>query len=43
MQTQRLELKYLIPEETARRVSDFVAPYLQLDSFGATQPGGPIR
>jgi len=40
MQTQRLELKYLIPEDLARRIRDFLTPYLQLDSFGATQAEG---
>lgn len=40
MQTQRLELKYLIPDALAGRVRDFVAPYLRLDSFGAARPGG---
>ena len=38
MQTQRFELKYLIPEETARKARDFVRCYLDEDEFGASQP-----
>jgi hypothetical protein len=37
MQTQRLELKYIIPEMLAVRIRDFIYPYLELDSFGATR------
>ena len=38
MQSQRFELKYLIPEDTARKVRDFVRCYLDVDEFGANQP-----
>lgn len=35
MQLQRWELKYVIPEELALAVRDFVRPYLELDEYGA--------
>jgi hypothetical protein len=38
LQLQRLELKYIISEETALTVRNFVGSYLELDEFGATQP-----
>ncbi len=38
LQASRFELKYVIPEHTALAVRDFVAGYLDLDEFGATQP-----
>src|ERR1700744_2888794 len=38
VQHQRLELKYIIREQTALRVRDFVSSYLDLDGFGAGQP-----
>lgn len=38
MQSQRLELKYVIPERLASRVRDFILPYLELDAYGATRP-----
>ena len=38
MQQSRFELKYLIDEYTAARVSDFVKNYLSLDEFGVDQP-----
>jgi SPX domain protein involved in polyphosphate accumulation len=38
LQTQRLELKYIIPEALAVRIRDFLLPYLEMDSYGATQP-----
>ena len=38
MQTQRFELKYLIPEDTALKVRNFVRSYLEVDEFGANQP-----
>ncbi len=34
-QQQRFEYKYVIPEALAPRVRDFVATYLELDSYGA--------
>ncbi len=37
VQHQRLELKYIIREQTALRVRDFVSSYLELDSFAAGQ------
>lgn len=40
MQTQRLELKYLIPDGLALKIRDYLASYLQPDSFGAMQPDG---
>jgi SPX domain protein involved in polyphosphate accumulation len=39
MQSQRLELKYLITEDTAARIQDYVSSFLELDEFGATRPG----
>lgn len=38
LQTQRLELKYIIPEGLAVRIRDFLLPFLEIDAFGATQP-----
>ncbi|MCC5807077.1 MAG: polyphosphate polymerase domain-containing protein [Opitutales bacterium] len=38
LQTQRLELKYIVPETVIERVRDFVRPHLVLDSFGQSQP-----
>jgi hypothetical protein len=38
MQMQRFELKYIIREELALQVRDFVACYLECDEFGATMP-----
>lgn len=38
LQFQRLELKYIITEDVAQGVRDFVRAYLDLDEFGATQP-----
>jgi len=38
MQQQRFELKYLLPEDTALAVRDFVSGYLEIDEYGATQP-----
>ena len=38
LQLQRFELKYVIPEETALAVRDFVSSYLEIDEFGATLP-----
>lgn len=37
IQTQRSELKYIIPEHLTDRIRDFLVPYLVLDSFGAQQ------
>jgi len=37
LQHQRLELKYIIHEETACGVRDFVSSYLTLDAFGTRQ------
>ena len=41
-QTQRFELKYLVNEETARAVRQFVACYLKPDEFAATLPDNAI-
>jgi len=38
MQQQRFELKYVIKEDVARAVSDFVSGYLEIDEYGATLP-----
>ncbi len=38
LQLQRLELKYIIPEEVALQVREFVRSYLEIDEFGATLP-----
>jgi hypothetical protein len=37
MQAQRLEMKYVIPEQLAVRIRDFIRPYLEIDSYGATR------
>lgn len=39
LQTQRFELKYLVSEETARAVRQFVRCYLKPDEFAASLPG----
>ena len=38
MQLQRWELKYVIPEETALAVREFVRSYLVLDEYGVGRP-----
>jgi SPX domain protein involved in polyphosphate accumulation len=38
LQAQRFELKYLISEETAQAMRDFVRSHLVLDEFSAKQP-----
>src|SRR5688500_3916015 len=38
LQAQRFELKYIIAEEAALAVRDFVSSYLEIDEFGATLP-----
>jgi hypothetical protein len=38
VQLQRLELKYIIREEVALRVREFVGSYLEIDEFGASRP-----
>ena len=38
MQKQRYEHKYIIREDVALALRDFVSSYLDLDPFGATQP-----
>jgi len=38
MQQQRFELKYIIKEDVARAVRDFVSGYLEIDEYGATLP-----
>jgi hypothetical protein len=38
LQLQRFELKYIIPENIALQVRQFVAAYLELDEYGATMP-----
>ncbi len=38
LQRQRYEHKYIIRENVALAVRDFVSSYLEIDSFGATQP-----
>jgi hypothetical protein len=38
LQTQRFELKYLVSEQTARAVRQFVRCYLKPDDFAATLP-----
>lgn len=38
LQLQRFEIKYLIREETALAIRDFVSSYLELDEYGATLP-----
>jgi len=38
LQKQRFEYKYIIREDVALALRDFVSSYLDLDPFGATQP-----
>lgn len=38
MQAQRFEQKYILTEEVALAVRDFVSSYLEIDEFGATMP-----
>src|SRR6266487_2075788 len=38
MQQQRFELKYLIPDETALHVRDFVRSYLEMDEYSVGRP-----
>ena len=38
LQKQRYEHKYIIRDDVAVSVRDFVSSYLDLDPFGATQP-----
>ncbi len=38
LQLQRFELKYLVREETALAVREFVRSYLELDEYGVTMP-----
>jgi SPX domain protein involved in polyphosphate accumulation len=38
LQAQRFELKYVISDEVALAVRDFVSSYLEIDEFGATLP-----
>ncbi|HJN81732.1 MAG TPA: VTC domain-containing protein, partial [Verrucomicrobiota bacterium] len=38
LQKQRYEHKYIIREDVALALRDFVSSYLDLDAFGATQP-----
>lgn len=38
LQSQRLELKYLIPEPVALGIRDYVSTHLALDEFGVGQP-----
>lgn len=38
LQTQRFELKYLVPESLTPKIRSFIRPYLELDEFGAGSP-----
>ena len=38
LQLQRFELKYIIQEETALAIRNFVSSHLEIDEFGATRP-----
>jgi len=38
MQLQRWELKYVVPEDVALAVREFVRSYLELDEYGAKRP-----
>lgn len=38
LQFQRFELKFLIRDDIARGIRDFVASYLAVDEFGADMP-----
>ena len=39
LQSQRLELKYLITEDTAARIQDYVSSFLEVDEYGLNRPG----
>ena len=38
LQLQRFELKYIIQEETALAIRNFISSHLEIDEFGATRP-----
>ena len=38
LQAQRFELKYIVADDVALAVRDFVSSYLEIDEFGATLP-----
>jgi len=38
MQLQRWELKYVIPEDVALALREFVSSYLEIDEYGANKP-----
>ncbi|MSR42695.1 MAG: polyphosphate polymerase domain-containing protein [Pedosphaera sp.] len=38
IQAQRFELKYIVSEETALRIRDFISAYLDLDDYGVGKP-----
>src|SRR4030095_12589941 len=38
MQQQRFELKYVITEQVAAPIRDFVSSYLEIDEYGASKP-----
>ena len=43
LQRQRYEHKYIIRENVALSLRDFVSSYLELDSFGAIRPNAVTR
>lgn len=43
LQLQRLELKYIISEEKALAIRDFVQAYLELDEYSANKPNNSYR
>src|SRR3954464_9747675 len=38
LQLQRFELKYIVPENVALQIRQFVSAYLEIDEYGATMP-----
>jgi len=43
LQLQRLELKYILSEERALAVRDFVRSYLELDEYSVDKPNYSYR
>jgi len=43
LQLQRLELKYILSEERALALRDFVRSYLELDEYSVNQPNYSYR
>ena len=39
LQAQRYELKYLLTEDTAQRIRDYLSSHLEVDEFAQDKPG----